>query len=55
MEEKTTKKDPDKSTINKILDKYKKLNYEEVIEDARIILKEYPGHLRVMNLLAASW
>ena len=54
MEEKTTKKDPDKSTINKILDKYKKLNYEEVIEDARIILKEYPGHLRVMNLLAVS-
>ena len=54
MEEKKTKKDPDKSTINKILDKYKKLNYEEVIEDARIILKEYPGHLMVMNLLAVS-
>ena len=54
MTEKTTEKDPDKSRINEILDKYKKLKYEEVIEDARIILKEYPGHLRVMNLLAAS-
>ena len=54
MEEKNNKKDPDKSSIDEILNKYKKLEYEEVIKDAKIILKEYPGHLRVMNLLAVS-
>tara|TARA_B100000579_G_C22845292_1_gene863985 strand:+ start:2063 stop:3745 length:1683 start_codon:yes stop_codon:yes gene_type:complete len=54
MEEKTNKKDPDKSSIDEILNKYKKFKFEEVIQDAKIILKEYPGHLRVMNLLAVS-